>query len=569
MKNILKILVSVVIALAGYIIIGMKVFYPFHRAVALICYLTGGIVLFWAIREKWKLSQKEQRILLKRISAYLPHIVLAVILVILTRVAWVLVPVEPTDLTSMSEIELRRDIQEDFKKLMVLKANIDAFLESTESSGLLSKDVRRSSVDERNQLRDLWYEYLMMMFEYDLLKNKYRGFYQIDYVARPELHADSFFIALNCLVNQYDSTLRFLDLIGSDTFLETILNEATDRYSANTLYNTKQQLTNPDILLQLSAGAGYLQLTKKDITAGSEDIDELEVQIKDIYAHLGREPKILLDNPLELLERCTFKGWFGIQKHVAEQMSRIRTTKRDYFIPVDALKKYKPKLEPGDIMLERRNWYMTNIGIPGFWPHVAFYIGSSDDMNEYFKGLEILKGKSAFEFFKERFPDACASLEERDGMGFTKNIIEALADGIVMTSFEKSGHCDYLAVIRPRISKEKKFRAIERAFSYWGRSYDYNFDFATDSSLVCSELVYKAFEDSDKFTIAPIMMNGRLLLPPNLLASKFDKEYGSIDSQLDFVLYLEGNEKKQTFSELSVDDFRKSWKYPKWDIMQK
>ena len=109
---------------------------------------------------------------------------------------------------------------------------------------------------------------------------------------------------------------------------------------------------------------------------------------------------------------------------------------------------------------------------------------------------------------------------------------------------------------------------IVKAFGYWGRPYDYNFDFATDNELVCSELVYKSFQGSNlNFELS--MINGRLLLPPNFIAKKFGQEFGTPAQQLDLVFYLEGNEEKQQFFERDLAAFQKSWEYPKWDIMQK
>ena len=137
-----------------------------------------------------------------------------------------------------------------------------------------------------------------------------------------------------------------------------------------------------------------------------------------------------------------------------------------------------------------------------------------------------------------------------------------------MTSIEHSGAADYLAVLRPKVSRQEKFLAIAKAFSYFGRPYDYNFDFATDNELVCSELVYKAYEASANLDLAPAQINGRPLLPPNMLAQKFDEWKDSPDQRFELVLYLQGNEEKQTFFECTTEDFKKSWQRPKWDIMQ-
>jgi len=59
---------------------------------------------------------------------------------------------------------------------------------------------------------------------------------------------------------------------------------------------------------------------------------------------------------------------------------------------------------PGDVLLERRNWFMSNIGIPGFWPHVAFFIGTFEDIDRTFSGIDMLGGKVPSDYLKENFP---------------------------------------------------------------------------------------------------------------------------------------------------------------------
>jgi hypothetical protein len=48
----------------------------------------------------------------------------------------------------------------------------------------------------------------------------------------------------------------------------------------------------------------------------------------------------------------------------------------------------------------------------------------------------------------------------------------------------------------------------------------------------------------------------------------FDKEFGTKGQQLDFVFFLDGNEKSKVAGQSNAQALRSSWKRPKWDIVQ-
>ncbi len=108
-----------------------------------------------------------------------------------------------------------------------------------------------------------------------------------------------------------------------------------------------------------------------------------------------------------------------------------------------------------------------------------------------------------------------------------------------------------------------------RAFRYAGRPYDFDFDFRTDAAIVCTELVYKAYEPAPGVTglrfVVPVLL-GRPVMPANEFARQFDEAFGSSEQQLDLVLFLEGQERARQAVERSVDAFRQSWRRPKWQF---
>jgi len=145
-------------------------------------------------------------------------------------------------------------------------------------------------------------------------------------------------------------------------------------------------------------------------------------------------------------------------------------------------------------------------------------------------------------------------------------VIEALRPGVIVQSLEASGAADSLAVLRPRVSKSDRWAAVLEALSHYGKPYNYQFDFRTDSALVCSQLVYKAYEMSSGLRLEPRMKGGRLLLSPNEIAMKFARELDTENAELELVLFLDGTGVGQV-DKRSTNEFCASWSRPKWHIV--
>jgi hypothetical protein len=148
------------------------------------------------------------------------------------------------------------------------------------------------------------------------------------------------------------------------------------------------------------------------------------------------------------------------------------------------------------------------------------------------------------------------------------SVIEAVSEGVIQnTLYGAAG--DYLAALRPRVSSVVKARAIARAYSFLDLPYDFDFDFATDQSLVCSEVVWRAYRPSPGvpgLRLTPVTIAGRLTLPPNEILRKFAAEYGEEHSRFDFVDYLEGRDREgravpATVEELLATPHRSKWTY--------
>lgn len=156
--------------------------------------------------------------------------------------------------------------------------------------------------------------------------------------------------------------------------------------------------------------------------------------------------------------------------------------------------------------------------------------------------------------------------------GYEHQIIEAVSEGVKFSSLQEATSADYIGVMRPRLPKVDIAKAFDEAFHYLGRPYDFNFDFLTDSSIVCSELIYKVYQKGQNKRGLDLRLReiaGRKALPANDIVEKFDKEFSQRERELDFIFFLDGNEKDKKAEEKGVPEFRSSYKRLKWDIAQK
>jgi hypothetical protein len=209
-------------------------------------------------------------------------------------------------------------------------------------------------------------------------------------------------------------------------------------------------------------------------------------------------------------------------------------------IPAKHVARLKSILKPGDILIERRNWYVSNAFLPGYWPHAALYVGTVDDLRKL--GLD----KNAY------VKNHLAAFAKPDDENHPHVIIEAMSEGVIFSSLEHSiGGGDSAAVLRPRLSDEEIKQAIVLAFSHAGKPYDFEFDFETHDKLVCTEVVYRAYganQGEMRFPLKKIL--GRNTMPAIEIVRKFKEELGRDDAQLELIAFIDGDEVtgKTTFS---------------------
>jgi hypothetical protein len=86
---------------------------------------------------------------------------------------------------------------------------------------------------------------------------------------------------------------------------------------------------------------------------------------------------------------------------------------------------------------------------------------------------------------------------------------------------------------------------------------------------VCTELIHKAYEAAPGHAglrLPVPVVAGRPVLPANDVTRYFDETVGTASQAFDFVLFLDGDERAGRAVERGVEEFRRSWRRPKWQM---
>ena len=156
-------------------------------------------------------------------------------------------------------------------------------------------------------------------------------------------------------------------------------------------------------------------------------------------------------------------------------------------------------LEPGDVIITRKQYAATNYFLPGYWPHAILYLGEVGQL----AGL----GFDQHENMQGRWQRLC----ELDASE-SRRVLEAMADGVHLRSMLSAYSVDGVTVIRPQLTQQLRLEAIGRGLFHEGKPYDFDFDFTRSHRLVCTEVVYRSYEGVGglEFPLTPRV--GRLTL---------------------------------------------------------
>jgi hypothetical protein len=465
----------------------------------------------------------------------------------------------------------------------------------SEQKALFEQDAKKLySPDEKRTLLTTWGAFFDYVVSIEALRQRYWGFVKVTLTPSNQLkHVWGFLLTHGALTTALAHGLTFAELTAGRPQLEVLFDEASPDFGIprRAFARFKQKVIHVSTTTQLLTGDSYGVLLGRSIhdlklaavPAAAWLLQETKLNSEAARAKLTRRGMgLFARNAADITKEGALAAVFPVQKGVAEWLgdTRVRRLHQPLIsrAQVEVLVK---RLLPGDIVVARQNWFLSNIGLPGFWPHAELYVGTPEELAVAFDGdpdvgafLAQLPGKPKrlTEHLAVTYPEKWKRYTAPDEHGDPLRIIEALSEGVSFSGVEHGLRVDYLGVMRPRLPQLDKAKAILRAFEYQGRPYDFDFDFFSDATLVCTELVSKAYAPSSdmKGVHVPLVnVAGRMTLPANELVRRFDEEWGRPDRQLDFVAFLDGRESRKDAVEGDAGAFRKTHKRLKWDVAQK
>ena len=454
------------------------------------------------------------------------------------------------------------------------------------------KGTHAYSPDQKRVLLSAWAALFDYTMSAEIIRQRYWDFITIP-PTNTTKHAWGYLLTHLALTTELAHGVTFTDKVAGQHQLEVLLDESSAEYGIppRAYERFKFKVIHVATSTQLMTGDAYaasmVSFYKKAGMAQLDDVKwaQTEMALNSKAAKsklLKRGVTLFAKNAIDIAKDSTMHGIFPIQKGVAEWMGDTRVARINKpLIKKEQAEALTQLMHPGDIVVSRQNWFISNIGLPGFWPHAELFLGTPAEFATYFDGdpevqawakIQDDKASGLSSLLQNKYPDRWSLYGSMDAHGERVKLMEAISEGV---SFTGVGHAltnDYIGVIRPRLTKLDKAKAMVRAFAYHGRPYDFDFDFFSDNSLVCSELVWKAYQPSSQMQglkIPLVNIAGRMALPPNEIVRQFDEEAGKPDRQFDFVAFLDGREKTKDAVLADEATFRQTYKRQKWDILQK
>ncbi|MED5373366.1 MAG: YiiX/YebB-like N1pC/P60 family cysteine hydrolase [Myxococcota bacterium] len=504
---------------------------------------------------------------------------------------WVHQSQDTSPLTDLESAAFEEAWRTDLGRYEEYERGMELTLLELEAHPMFREGDRVLSADEEALLLQAWRQLYDYSFGLDQVRQFYEDWYRFDPSrAQRSYHLRSFLLMYLSELALYEKSTRFARLILQNRDAQRYLDSAHPELGMgeDSFASYRAQLHGTEPTSRILALKRYRDFLLGPLHARRDtDAVGLSWTWERIEAHRAtinsvaplQRGELSLRGDVRLVQRKLRHTWYPAQSGVAEWFGDTRRRRIGwYLITPEQVAEIDPELNPGDVLVSRKNWYLSNVGLPGFWPHALIYLGEPDKLVAFFDDPEVdawvleQTGQDiGFDaYMAQAHPQAWRAYVLGDGSVHPYRVIEATSEGIGFSTLEHAAG-DYLGAMRPRLDKVALAQSVDAAFSHYAKPYDYDFDFATDHTLVCTELVWRALrpgEGKDGVDWEMVQVAGRRTLPANDLVAQAAQAVGTPEQQLDFVLFLDARERQDVAVRSTEAAFWESWQRVKWDMAQ-
>jgi hypothetical protein len=273
--------------------------------------------------------------------------------------------------------------------------------------------------------------------------------------------------------------------LAADPLVQRKLNEAEPRYGI-----PRKQFTSVYRSLTGPMNAWRLHEARQLAAAHRNDIDAMaaDPELGPVVAHL-RQAEEAINVPVKryLLARLRFR-LHSFRLRRASALARtmeamlefggrivadIRNPWHEHRVTPEVRAQFESLLQPGDVIVSRHDDALSNLFLPGFWPHASLHIGP--ERVRHVLPVRVDPPRAA------RWVDPIRTLEARK-------------DGVRFRALDDTLGVDAVAVIRPRIGSREVADAISRAVEHEGKLYNFDLDFFRSDVLACTGVIHRAYD---------------------------------------------------------------------------
>ncbi len=323
----------------------------------------------------------------------------------------------------------------------------------------------------------------------------------------------AFVVAYAAAVLLVDAARFMRHTFGDSAIVTRKLNESEPSFGipAGVYDQVQKSLTDPANVWHLVHARDYFQANRQQLCQMADEplweplLNIIDLRGDCLAVDTTTYAKARLDVRLRELRgqvklAAIEQGLYSIQQIMGLLASEL-STRPDHRpgVPREVHQTLADLLEPGDVIIVRKEHAVTNYFLPGYWPHAALYLGACEQLEQ----LGIEQHEPAWPKWRQR-------LESAD----TKPscVLEALKDGVRLRSLHSPFSSDAIAIVRPTIEHAAIARALARGLKHEGKPYDFDFDFRRSDRMVCTEVVYRTYDGVSDIAFKLTRRAGRLTL---------------------------------------------------------